>query len=365
MINLPFLKTGKSGQFVNDIVIEEELKFRLQPETGFSDEFPRRVKRGEAILVRGNQKVLSPVDGIARLIENNELLGIRQDGAFPGSRKPVLKEFGYSEMIARLQECAVTSLDFSEPLADLLAKFRGREYFEIIFSPFTRTGDIDFSSLIMAKYNEEFQLLKGNLMTMFRDAVFQDFIGPGQLKYSYPHGIPDLFIREYTKAAPEDVMYFGPETVFHLIQALYYNIPFTRRHLAVYFQKDNGKKGPVKAYYLYNGQNLNLVKSGIPEKYKYFTFNSVYDRNEYHERGELLFHDIYKYSSLIFFTSVGEKSGECIECMNCTYLCPVSADPYGLVKNEKFNKSLCIECGICSTYCPSGIDFKGKIRDVE
>ena len=54
----------------------------------------------------------------------------------------------------------------------------------------------------MNKYNDEFQLLKGNLMTMFRDAVFQDFIGPGQLKYNYPIGLPEMFIREHTQSEP-------------------------------------------------------------------------------------------------------------------------------------------------------------------
>jgi Na+-translocating ferredoxin:NAD+ oxidoreductase RnfC subunit len=63
----------------------------------------------------------------------------------------------------------------------------------------------------------------------------------------------------------------------------------------------------------------------------------------------------------------GDEEGICIDCNDCSYYCPVQADPRILLEKNKstFKKDICIDCGICSVFCPAHIDFTVKIADIK
>ena len=363
-----FLKQKKSGtKFSKHTILEEDLFIRRKEKMEPWGEFPRRVLSGEPIFEIDHCLVLSPVNGIARNTESG--ISITQDGLLQQRQLSEKKEFSYDEILDKVRAMSIISLDFPcQPLVGLFQKAKTEE-FDIIFSPFSRTNNIDFAAMIMNELKDEFMQFKGNLMTVFRGSPFKDFIGPANLKYQYPDGIPEFFIQKFTDTSviPDKTLYLGAETIYHMLRALYLNIPFYQRYITVNFAD---KWGNVdignEAYLVFNGQSLNFIKNKIPAKYNYFTYNSFYESNEVFSRDDQFYIDIFRDYSITFFEKKYERSPVCLDCNYCNYLCPVGANPYLLVSRESgFKKELCFDCGICSVHCPGGVNLRQKIKDVK
>lgn len=117
------------GKFSRKTVLEEP--FTLFPESGalYLKEFPTRVRAGEPLVRQSVGTLLSPVDGIASLIQGEHSTKIRivQDGSFQLSGEiqidPSLK---LAEALERMDELGLISLDFPDTTLSSLLKPFGR-----------------------------------------------------------------------------------------------------------------------------------------------------------------------------------------------------------------------------------------------
>jgi ferredoxin len=342
-------------------------------------DFPRRVSIGEVLLRDQDFKVFSPINGIAHFDLSINAILLRIDGQLNTKPEFQKKEYTFLEMKTRLNELGVVTLDYpSLPFFSLLETFKSKEKSQIIFAPFTQENFLDYKGKILEKLSVEFQAFKSNLKKILPKSTILDFLTEKKEieSYSYPDGNPKYFLYKYcnqplySEIPKEDILYIGPETLYHLLYALYYSIPFHERLLSITVINHKGLlEGETRVYRVKNGTNLKEFLSLIKEKYGYrfFTINSFYDKQPVYEIGADFIFDIYRHHSIIVCEQIISKDQEsvCIDCNDCSYFCPVDANPRALLDKDKslFDKSICIQCGLCSVFCPAHIDFSNKILE--
>jgi Na+-translocating ferredoxin:NAD+ oxidoreductase RnfC subunit len=148
---------------------------------------------------------------------------------------------------------------------------------------------------------------------------------------------------------------------------LYYNSPFHERLVSVNILNKKGKfEGDTKYFNIKNGTNLGNFLQYFKNKYKYFTINSLYNKQPALEIGEDFIFNIYNHSSFYICETKNSSvtEGICIDCGDCNYYCPVNANPKSLlnININDFKKDLCVNCGICTVFCPANIDFQFRIE---
>ncbi|EMY79195.1 hypothetical protein LEP1GSC060_3624 [Leptospira weilii serovar Ranarum str. ICFT] len=363
------------GKFSRKTVLEEP--FTLFPEPGavYLKEFPTRVYAGEALVRQSVGTLLSPVDGIASLIQGEHSTKIRivQDGSFQLSGEiqvdPSLK---LEQALEKMDESGLVSLDFPDTtLSSLFKVFRSSL---IVFAPYTKTQPFDFRGIILEECKELHIQFLEYIKAWFPESVIKDYIISSVpfRKYEYPAGFPQYFVKKALSEKTfqkENILYLGPETLYHLYRALFKKIPYIERHISIYYVEKNGglkkEESPIK---FRDGQSLSFLLLEKKKEYPNFTFNSFFDGGEFHSSSEEYFLDIYKHHSIIFVAGKIREWKElpCTECGECTYNCPLECNPISLVTGQgRFFANACIECGICTFLCPSGIPIRDKIRDVK
>jgi Na+-translocating ferredoxin:NAD+ oxidoreductase RnfC subunit len=280
-------------------------------------------------------------------------------------------------MKEKISSLGLVSLDFpGQSLASLLSSLIPDRDSFILFAPFTKENLIDYKSKIFEIYSKELSRLKKNIASIFPNVNIIDFLTEKKINYRYPEGSPRYFLHKYVgvdivKEFPKErFLYLGPETVYHMIRALYHNIPFYERYVSVNIINQSGTlEGETKAFLLKNGLNLSDFLSNFQTKYKYFTVNSFYDKQPVYEIGTEFIFDIYRHHSIIICDRIHFEKTEklCTDCNDCSYYCPVSANPRAILEKDKsqFNSSVCLECGICSLLCPSHIDLSTRINEIK
>lgn len=346
-----------------------------------SGDFPRRIEIGEVLLRNGDFRVLSPVNGIASYDSEKVALNLRIDGEL--NYKPIFdkKEYTFLELKSKLDAKGMVSLDFPPTnISKLLDSFSAKEGSRVVLAPFTQENFIDYRSKILDKYRVEFDAFKSVLSKIFHKSEILDFITDkkGIESYSYPEGKPRYFLYKYcgeemmTEIPTDRILYLGPETIYHILLAIYHNIPLHERIVSVTIINRKGLlEGESKIYRIKNGTNLTEFLGMVNQQYgyKYFTINSFYEKHPVYEIGAEFIFDLYKHHSLIICEQMlsGKQELICIDCNDCSYFCPVSANPRALLDkdNSDFNKGNCIDCGLCAVFCPSHIDFSSKILAVK
>lgn len=380
-----FFELNKSSSFQVPTPVLTDCLY-LSTETGgrkftVLGDFPRRVRLGEVMLRDGDFKVFSPINGIANFDSSKNTIVLRIDGSLNLKSEFQKKEYAYLELKTKLEELGIVTLDFgTSPFHHLLDKFKGKDGSSIIFAPFTQENFLDYKSKILEKFNIEFQAFKANLIKLFPKSKVMDFLTEKKAvdEYAYPDGNPRYFLYKYchfpllAEIPEEDILYIGPETLFHLLHALYYNFPFHERLVSVTIINQKGLlEGDTRVYRIKNGTNLKEFLSMIREKYGYrfFTINSFFDKQPVYEIGADFIYDIYRHHSLIVCEEMFSKDEEsvCIDCNDCSYFCPVDANPRALLDKNKsnFDKNICLQCGLCSVFCPAHIDFSNKIMEIK
>ncbi|TGK32425.1 oxidoreductase [Leptospira gomenensis] len=360
------------GKFSRKTVLEEP--FTLFPEPGalYLKEFPTRVRAGEPLVRQSVGTLLSPVDGIASLIQGEHSTKIRivQDGSFQllgdqSSDSPL----GLDQTLEKMDRTGLISLDF--PDTTLSALFRTFQESTIVLSPYTKTQAVDFKKMIVEEYKTLHIQFLECLSLWFPKASVRDYVlSPVPFrKYEYPSGFPQYFVKRAfgeKNFQKEKILYLGPETLYHLYRALFKGIPFIERHISIYYVGKNGglkkEESPIK---FRDGQSLSFLLQEKKREYPNFTFNSFFDGGTFHSSSEEYFLDIYKHHSILFVSGAIREQRElpCTECGECTYNCPLECNPIALVTGQgKFSSSACIECGICTFLCPSGISLRDRIR---
>ncbi|EQA81795.1 hypothetical protein LEP1GSC193_1356 [Leptospira alstonii serovar Pingchang str. 80-412] len=363
------------GKFSRKTVLEEP--FTLFPEPGavYLKEFPTRVYAGEALVRQSVGTLLSPVDGIASLIQGEHSTKIRivQDGSFQLSGEiqvdPSLK---LEQALEKMDESGLVSLDF--PDTTLSSLFKTFQSSLIVLSPYTKTQPVDFREIILEECRELHIQFLEYIKIWFPESIIKDYIISSVpfRKYEYPVGFPEYFVKKALSEKTfqkENILYLGPETLYHLYRALFKKIPYIERHISIYYVEKNGglkkEESPIK---FRDGQSLSFLLLEKKKEYPNFTFNSFFDGGEFHSSSEEYFLDIYKHHSIIFVAGKIREWKElpCTECGECTYNCPLECNPISLVTGQgRFFANACIECGICTFLCPSGIPLRDKIRDVK
>lgn len=340
-------------------------------------EFPRRITIGETLFKDDTVRVLSPANGIIRYIPSQSLLKILIDGQLNFQSQPGHNELPREDFFNKLDSLGLLSLDFpAQPLYDLFQRLIPDRDSFIVFAPFTRENLIDYKTKIFDSFAQELALLKKNIAALFPNVSIIDFLTPKKTEYQYPDGTPGYFLYKYcgvevTRDFPKDrFLYLGPETIFHMIRAIYQGIPFHERYVSVNIINQSGVlEGETQAFLLRNGINLSDFLNTFETSYSHFTVNSFYSRQPVYEIGTEFIFDINRHHSIIICDKIYYEKEEriCTDCNACSFYCPVDAKPRALLnKNKKgFDTSACLECGICSFLCPAHIDFSSRITEVK
>lgn len=348
---------------------------------GLNGEYPRRVNIGEPIAEDENISLLSPVNGIAKVekdyISQISTVKLFIDGKLVQNNPFNNFEFDFNTLKEKLFQSGITSLDFenSSIISMLNNLKRDRESF-IVFSPFTRENLVDFKDRIFQNYSSELAQFKKNLSMIFPEVNTIDFMTNKNIPFQYPDGEPRYFLHKYCgfdisqKLEENRIVYFGPETIYYLLKALYYDTPFFEREVPIIIIDARGNMiGGSGVFNIKNGLNLKEYFKTIKGNFKYFTINSFYKKNPIFNLEEDFIFDIYNHSCIIICKSKINEQTEtnCIECDDCSHYCPVQANPRALIDNnyQEFKKDICIECGICSVFCPSHINLEQKIQDAK
>ena len=340
-------------------------------------EYPRRLNIGDTVFQDEAIKVLSPVNGIANYFPSTSTITFTIDGELNFRPTEFNGEYALDLLKEKIISSGVVSLDFpGQSLASLFSSLIPDRDSFIVFAPFTRENLIDYKSKIFEIYKNELTRLKKNITSIFPNVNTIDFLTEKKINYRYPEGSPRYFLHKYVgvdivKDFPKErFLYLGPETIYHLIRALYFNIPFHERYVSVNIINQSGTlEGETKAFLLRNGLNLSDFLNSFQSKYKYFTVNSFYDKQPVYEIGTEFIFDIYRHHSVIICDRIHFEKTEkhCTDCNDCSYYCPVNANPRGILEKDKsaFNSSVCLECGICSLLCPSHIDLSTRINEIK
>ncbi|EMO06694.1 hypothetical protein LEP1GSC116_3328 [Leptospira interrogans serovar Icterohaemorrhagiae str. Verdun HP] len=256
------------GKFSRKTVLEEP--FTLFPESGalYLKEFPTRVFAGEPLVRQSVGTLLSPVDGIASLIQGEHSTKIRivQDGSFQlSSETRIDSSLKLDQALQRMDELGLVSLDFSNTtLSSLFKTFCSTL---IVLSPYTKTQSVDFQKILLEECRELHIRFLEYLKVWFPEASVKDYIlfpVPFR-KYEYPLGYPQYFVKKALSEnvfQKEKILYLGPETLYHLYRALFKKIPYIERNITIYYVGKNGglkkEESPIK---LRDGQSLGFLLS--------------------------------------------------------------------------------------------------------
>ncbi|WCL48748.1 4Fe-4S dicluster domain-containing protein [Leptospira sp. GIMC2001] len=332
------------------------------------------MRLGDPIAFVGNRKILSSSNGIAEFnAGERNYFKITQDGGLENKNEFIDENFNSNGFFNRLEKNGIYSLDFPDtPLWDYLSQFASTANAELILSPYSRNRSPDFQKLIQNDYSNELKLVENLFTKLFPERKIHSYFHLDPKKYSYPMGIPNYFI-EYIAGFKvlsnlndsNRIFYLGSETIWHLIRALYFDLAFTKRHLAVFCIDSNGSlDARERNFLLSNGQSFQFTEKLFKKKYKSFSIGNFFQPTEILTNVKDHYFDIYEENSLTFYQSKPRDFLElpCTECFDCNTFCPTGANPLGLIlNNREFQKNLCVECGICTALCPSGIDIQKKI----
>ncbi|MCB1190946.1 MAG: hypothetical protein KDK90_10950 [Leptospiraceae bacterium] len=346
-----------------------------------SGEFPRRVTIGEVIAEDQFVKFLAPVNGIAKIVKDyaNQTQSVKLyiDGKLTKESRYNYKDYSLETLKQKIFDSGLISLDYPNvslvSMIDNLVK--DRESF-IVFSPFTRENIIDFKERIFQNYSSELAELKRTISKIFPDVNIIDYLTNKNFSYAYPDGEPRYFLHKYCEFDISEeidvnrILYLGPETVYYILKALYYDIPFYEREVPILIIDGSGNViGESGIFTIKNGLNLKDFFQSIKGDYKYFTINSFYKKHPIFDLEHDFIFDIYNHSCIIICKSKINEQTEtaCIDCEDCSYYCPVEANPRVLLDKNYFDFKVdrCMECGICSVFCPSHINLEQKIQDAK
>ncbi len=354
----------------------------LDPTSEILGEFPRRVQLGDSIGQNLGQKILAPANGIAELIQTTEssYFKISQDGNL--EQKPEYQEliFDLNTFLNHIEKNAIYSLDFpGQSISRYLSSFNSTQDSELVLSPHANRSSPNYPNILQKEFAQEIESLSNLLQKIFPNKKIHNFLSPNSnktiKKYSFPLSSPKYFLYDFMKkkvlgSNPEDekkMFFMGGETIWHLIRALFYDIPFTKRHLSVECVDRYGRIDGKDRYFLIsNGQNFRFLDKIFYKKYKNLSLNTVFEPARILRRDQDYYFNIFLDSNLILSVNQPKKNSElpCTECNDCNSFCPTQADPQKLLaKRGGFKLDQCIECGLCSFYCPSGIDFRSRIQE--
>lgn len=344
-----------------------------------SDSYPTRVVHGQVMLAHNGKKVLAPVNGVASLTADQKFFQIKQDGSWSTTSPYQFRQYDLPTLLESFDEGALYSLDLLEtPLKDYFQKFSKDSTFKIVLSPFCRYQHLNFEEMILRDMKDAYKSFIELLQTIFPKAEISNFFKVPSLDFEHPDGIPEYFLhRQFHEPVFQtrkslvnhEVLFLGGETIFHILRKLYYNEPFTKRHLAVFLVDRKGRMDvEPRQFFLTNGQSLAFIPANLDKRYKIASFETVFEEVKPLDVTALGYFNIYEHYSITLYEKLpaSRKEFSCIDCMECNNYCPTHANPVQLIKGktEEFEKSLCISCGICTVYCPSGIDIRKRIEGV-
>jgi len=344
-------------------------------------EFPRRVQLGDVLGITPTHKILASANGIVEQHEDNnqKYFKLTQDGNLETKALYIEPNLDSNGFLNLLEKNGIYSLDFPQTaLWNYLSAFAKVSDSELVLSTHTNRISPNYTKILQTDFAKEIVALEQFLSSIFPNKKIISFLEPSKnkflSKYKFPLGKPEYFLQKALKKniygeiqSDKSKMFFlGGETIWHLIRALYYDIPFTKRHLAVECVDRSGRVDGRERYFLIsNGQSFRFLDKIFFKKYKYISLNSFDKSSRIMMRSEEYFYNIYKDADLILSVNHPKKNIElpCTECNDCDAICPTHANPQALIHNRsKFYFQSCIECGLCDFYCPSGIDFRSKIK---
>lgn len=344
-----------------------------------SDSYPARVTHGQVMLAHNGKKVLAPVNGVASLTPDQKHFQIKQDGSWSTTSPYHFRQYDFPSLLESFDLGALYSLDLIEtPLKDYFQKFNKNSAFKIILSPFCRYQHLNFEEMILRDMKEAYLAFNELLKQIFPKAEVSNFFEQSSLDFEHPNGIPEFFLHKQFHELVDktrkslfnhEILFLGAETIFHILRMLYYNEPFTKRHLAVFLVDRKGRMDlEPRQFFLTNGQSLAFIPANLDKRYKIASFQTVYEEVKPMDVLSLGYFNIYEQYSITLYEKLpaSRKEFSCIDCMECNNYCPTHANPVQLIKGrvEEFEKSQCISCGICTVYCPSGIDIRKRIEGV-
>lgn len=344
-----------------------------------SDSYPARVTHGQVMLAHNGKKVLAPVNGVASLTPDQKYFQIKQDGSWSTTSPYHSRNYDFSALLEAFDAGALYSLDLIEtPLKDYFQKFNRDSNFKIVLSPFCRYQHLDFEEMILRDMKDAYLSFIELLRSIFPKAEISNFFEVSNLDFEHPNGIPEYFLHKQFQTPVDktrksligyEVLFLGAETIFHILRKLYYDEPFTKRHLAVFLVDRKGRMDlEPRQFFLTNGQSLAFIPANLDKRYKIASFETVFEEVNPMDVGSLGYFNIYEHCSITLYEKLpaSRKEFSCIDCMECNNYCPTNANPVQLIKGktEEFEKDLCVSCGICTVYCPSGIDIRKRIEGV-
>ncbi|MCW7468510.1 ATP-binding protein [Leptospira kanakyensis] len=331
------------------------------------------------MLAHNGKKVLAPVNGVASLTSDQKYFQIKQDGSWSTSSPFQSKKYDLPSLLEAFDTGALNSLDLIEtPLKDYFQKFNKDSAFKIVLSPFCRYQHLNFEEMILRDMKDAYLSFIEQLRLNFPKAEISNFFEDQNLDFEHPNGIPEYFLHKQFHTPVDktrksligyEVLFLGAETIFHILRKLYYNEPFTKRHLAVFLVDRKGRMDlEPRQFFLTNGQSLAFIPTNLDKRYKIASFETVFEEVKPMDVGSLGYFNIYEHYSITLYEKLPatRKEFSCIDCMECNNYCPTHANPVQLIKGRvgEFEKNLCVSCGICTVYCPSGIDIRKRIEGV-
>lgn len=331
---------------------------------------------GDTLFVKEDNKFLSPANGIVipEDIQDKHFVKITQDGGLEPPHDYAEIATDRNTFYNLLDKNGIHSLDFEElNLLSLFKRFWETEGSELILSPFSLYQTPNFRTLVWKDYPKEWQKLLELLAKIFPGKKIHNYWDRQDLTYSHPGGIPEYFSHKIagfdilgeTQKDKGRIFYLGAETIWHLIRGIYYDLPFTRRHLTVYCVDKNGKlDGKERHFLLSNGQSFHFLETIFTKEYEYYSLDHYFSPSKIIHKKEKRYFDIFKNTIAIFYASKPRMTQElpCSECWECSLHCPTDSNPVGLIlESQDFDLKTCVMCGLCNLYCPSGIDLRQKI----
>lgn len=341
-------------------------------------DYPRRVEIGDVLMGDEHIRKVSPVNGVAHYEPETDSVTLIQDGAFHArTAKRTNKIQSRKELQTILLDAGLEYFDYpGQPIHSLFHLLDNGKARQVILSPFSLQNFIDYRTILQKDYNEPIQMFKQTLISLYPEIEISDFIQDNHFKYEYPAGNPRYFLYRYCQfpleqnPADHGKIYLGAETLYHILRAIYENIPFYQRHITIFIKNHLGElEGEPRHIALRNGMNLKDFFFQYRETHKFYTINSFYNQNPVFKIDSDFTLDIYEQEAFIICDDISSASREkiCIDCNHCSSYCPVDANPRGILDKQQksFLHNICLECGICTLFCPAHINFFERIKSIK